>query len=446
VNLLARLSRLLSFDIWRANLDDEPTGWRWLVATARLLTVVSAGFNRHRFMTQAAALTFTTVFGLVPTLAVGFAMFKAFGGLDDAQALLLPWIVDYLAVGVQDQVAMRLEEMLRNIHGGAIGAVGSLFMFAAVVSLLNSIEDTFNDIWGVKQARGVVRRITGYWAVVTITPVLLIGGLSLPAMVRRIEPIAWTLEHTTWVAVVFSRLFPLLLICGGFALLYGLLTAARVPLRAAVIGGCVAGVSWMTAVSAYAAYAGQSAFYTTLYGPLATIPIFLFWIYLSWVIVLVGAQFAFASENIGSYRDAILDADTTPAQRELLALAVLAGIAQRFSGGGDAPTRAELHCELESSGRLVNQMIDELIEKGFVFESQDGNAISPAHDPRTVAVADVIAALRGSAVAKTMAPAVLADIAAAMDHAEAAAGAAWKEMTWADLADSLRAVPSAKPS
>lgn len=432
-------ARLRHLDIWRADLDSLPPLARWPINAARLLSVVAAGFRQHEFTTRAAALTFTTVFGLVPTLAVGFAMFKAFGGLDDAKDILLSRIVDYLAVGVREQVAERLEEMLQTIHGGAIGAVGSLFLFGAVASLLSSIEDTFNAIWGVKQARSLFRRMTGYWSVVTVTPVLLIAGLSLPAMLRRLDPIEWALAHATWATVLFAQLFPLLLICGGFALLYGFLTAAQVPVRAAIAGGCVGGAGWLVAVSAYTAYAGQSAFYTTVYGPLAAIPIFLFWLYVSWVIVLIGAQFAFAVENVGAYRDALLAEDATPAERELLALGAMACIAARFAAGEEAPKRGELRRTLRTSGRLLNQVLDELVDKGFLSEASDSGTLTPARDPRSVPVSQLLVALRGVVSREGATSGALGAVAASLVEAEAGGRAAWGDTTCHDLGQRIKA-------
>lgn len=436
-SLLRRLGALARFDIWRVELRRASMFTRACVTTARLCAVVAAGIREHQITSRAAALAFTTVFGLIPTLAVGFAMFQAFGGLEDAKSILLPRVVDYLAVGIREQVIERVDAMLDTIHGGAIGAVGSLFLFAAVVSLLSSIEDAFNQIWGVKQARGLVRRVTGYWAVVTVTPVLLIAGLSLPAMLQRVEPIEWSLAQAPWLAMLVARVLPLVLICGGFSLLYGSLTAARVPIRAALAGGCVGGSCWLAAVSAYASYAGQSDFYTTVYGPLAAIPVFLFWLYLSWVIVLLGALVAFATENVDTYRDAMLARDVTPAERELLALGILAAVAARFADGAPAPNRQELRRSLRASLRMINQTIEHLCAAGFLVEVDANEAVAPAHDPRQMKVADVVATLRGERGHQSSQNEALAPLAALRAHADSATRQAWGDVSCHDLGQHL---------
>jgi membrane protein len=431
----ARLHNALAVDLWQEDLQDAPVHRRAAVGAVRVAVLVVDGFRRHHLPTRAAALAFTTVFGLVPTLAVAFAMFKAFGGIDDAREVLLPYILDYLAVGVRDQVAARIEEMLATIHGGAIGAVGSLFVLGAVISLLSSIEDTFDQIWGVRRTRSYFQRVPVYFTVVTLTPVLLIGGLSLPAMLRRLTPVAWAIDHSGPLQVMFAGMLPLLLVWAGFSVLYGFMTSARVPWRAALAGGIVGGTVWSIAIWGYAAYAGTSAFYTTVYGPLAAVPVFLFWLYLSWTIVLVGAQIACAAASVVAYRDARLAADVGLAQRALLCLGVAAHVADRFIRTAEPATRASLQQELDASGRLVNEIVDEMIDKDLLQESAEDGVLLPARDPHSVTAADILRALAGPADAGNTT--ALGAIARRGARAAAAAEKAWEGVTCAELGEEL---------
>jgi len=431
----ARLHNALAVDLWQEDLRDAPVHRRAAVGVVRVAVLVVDGFQRHHLTTRAAALAFTTVFGLVPTLAVAFAMFKAFGGIDDAREVLLPYILDYLAVGVRDQVAARIEEMLATIHGGAIGAVGSLFVLGAVISLLSSIEDTFDQIWGVRRTRSYFQRVPVYFTVVTLTPVLLIGGLSLPAMLRRLSPVAWAIDHSGPLQVMFAGMLPLLLVWAGFSVLYAFMTSARVPWRAALAGGIAGGTVWSIAVWGYAAYAGHSAFYATVYGPLAAVPVFLFWLYLSWTIVLVGAQIACAAASVVAYRDARLAADVGLAQRALLCLGVAAHVADRFIRDTEPATRASLQQELDASGRLVNEIVDEMIDKDLLQESAEDGVLLPARDPHSLTAADVLRALAGPAAAGGTT--ALGAIARRGARAAAAAEKAWEGVTCAELGEEL---------
>lgn len=402
------------------------------VTLLRLLSAVLDGFQRHNLTTYAASLTFTTIFSLVPTLAVGFAMFQAFGGLDEAKALLLPRILDYLAVGVRDQFETRIDEMLRTIHGGAIGAVGSLFLFGAVASLLSSIEDAFNRIWSVHEHRSLLRRLSVYWTVVTITPVLLIGGLSLPSLLPQVGPLRRLLDSMGSVDFLVALMLPFVFVCSGFTIMYTFMTSARVPLRAALTGGVVAGVAWTAAVTAYTSYAGQTAFYTTVYGPLSAIPVFLFWLYLSWVIVLAGAQLSYAVARGSAYGDALQIAALSPTSREILALGVVAVVAQRFVTGSPAAGRAAIVAEVGSLAAAVEAALDRLLELGWLCESESGEVL-PAGDPHSTRVADLIAGLRGDATVPTS----LKPLAERHTAAEQAAREAWGETTCAELAANL---------
>lgn len=436
-SLSSRVKSAFDFDLWRTELSDASPAQRVAIAASRLGVLVVDGFNRHHLTTRAAALTFTTVFGLVPTLAVAFAMFKAFGGIEDAKQILLPRIVDYLAVGVREQVSARIDEMLSTIHGGAIGAVGSLFMFGAVVSLLSSIEDTFNQIWGVKKLRSYFQRVPVYFTVVMLTPVTVISALSLPAMVRSLAPVAWAIHHSGPLQLLFAKLLPLFLVWIGFAVLYTFMTSARVPLRAALTGGVAGGTLWLVAVWGYAAYAGRSEFYTTVYGPLAAVPVFLFWVYVSWVIVLIGAQIAYATANVASYRDAKIAADVGIAQRSLLALGIMAHTAALFLRSDVSATRTSLQGEIGTSGRLINELVDELIEKGFLHEAGEAGALVPARDPHRVTAADVLHALYGRVDPRGPGGTSLGSLAERFHKADAATDEAWSGTTVADLASEL---------
>lgn len=418
--------------LWQSDLSDAPLPRRVAVGAARVAVLVADGFLRHHLPTRAAALAYTTVFGLIPTLAVAFAMFQAFGGIDDAKQVLLPWVLDYLAVGVRDQVAERIEAMLATIHGGAIGAVGSLFVLGAVISLLGSIEDTFDQIWGVRRPRGRLQRIPVYFTVVMLTPVLLLAGLSLPAMLRSLAPVEWAIAHSGPLQLLVARMLPLLLVWSGFSVLYAFMTSARVPLRAALAGGVTGGTLWSLAVWGYAAWAGNSAFYSTVYGPLAAVPVFLFWLYLSWAIVLVGAQVACAAASVAAYRDARLAADVGLAQRALLCLGVAAHVSGRFLRNEEAATRVTLRERLATSGRLVDEIVDEMLGRDLLEESSDG-ALLPARDPHAMTAADVLRALVGPAEAE----AALAPIARRAARVSDAAEAAWEGVTCAELGEEM---------
>lgn len=388
-----RAVRLIERDIWKQDIDPSRPFRRGLLTVFRLGALVLNGFTQHNLTTRAAALTYTTVFALVPTLAVVLAMFKVVGGVDHATTVLLPYVTQYLAVGVRDDFAGRIQELLDNVSGGAIGAVGFLFLILASFSLLHGMEDVFDEIWGAKRSRGYLQRFVIYWFVLTITP-LIFFAVSVPSVLTQLEPLRWILDQTGTGEFFFTILLPLGFVCFAFGVMYSVLASARIPWRAAVIGGLFGGALWSAAVYGYAYYAQNSEFYSTVYGSLSAIPVFLLWLYLSWLIVLLGAQVAFASSNLSTYREELLAADASDAARELLALRISVEVAGRFERGEPPIRREDLPQALQASGRLVNRVVDDLIEVGCVVQVETGECIAPGRNPNDLTPAELLDLLR----------------------------------------------------
>jgi membrane protein len=431
-----RVRRFLRRDVWERDLRDSGPGARIVFTALRVAAVARRGFARHALSMRASALTYITVFSLVPTLAVAFAMFKAFGGLENAESVLLPKIMDYLAVGVRGEVQGKIREILANIHGGAIGATGLVFVIVAAVMLLGSIEDALDDIWGVQSQRSWLQRMTTYWAAVTVTPTLMVIAISIPAIASQLVPVTQTVERVRPVAVGISVVLPVVLVSAGFTLLYVFMTEARVRIGAAVAGGVTAGILWSIAAAGYSWYARTTVYYANVYGSLSAIPLFVFWIWLSWFIVLLGAVVGFAWQNLATYRQEILAPEASQAARELLALRIMVEAARRFRAATPPICADELPELLETSGRLVNETVDRLVAIGWLLAVGEGRTLVPYRDPTLLAVADLVRTWRGEGQdtiwrARDAATRRLE----ALQHDEASAvSRVWGDVTLADLA------------
>jgi membrane protein len=432
----ADLTRGISRQVWERDLASAPAWRRAGVMTARVLSLALRGWDRHEVLTRAAALTYVTVFGLVPTLAVALAMFKAFGGLEQAKDVLLPRILAYLAVGVHETVRLRIEDFIANIHGGALGGAGTVFLLLAVVSLLGGIEQAFNAIWEVARSRTFFQRVTTYWTITTVTPALLIAGLALPAAVRRLAPVDWVLAWTGGEEFLFGVLLPLLFVWAAFTLLYKFVPNTWVDTRAAVGGALVAGSLWIAAVWGYALYARQAVSYSNIYGSLAALPIFLLWIYVTWVIVLLGAEIAFAAQHVPTTPVAPSARPLSVEVQELLALRLMVAVARRFVAGEPAPTTADLGQETQAPPAPTQEAVERLRAAGLLVASEDDARLFPARDPERTSPADVLLALRrhGEQGAWTAEERVAAELGRWRRTMEEAVRGAWGGMSLADLA------------
>jgi hypothetical protein len=195
--LLTLLARLRHEVVGR-DLADAPLSERALILPVRVAILAGIGIFRHQILVFAAALTYISIVSLVPTLAVAFAMFKAFGGLEQAQRVLMPKLMAYVAVGSQAVVEAKVQEFVDNVQSGTIGSVGIVVLLFVVVFLLSAIEYAFNQIFESPRPRAFLHRVAAYWTLVTITPTALLIGVGMPATLKRFAPAAWTmLDGTT---------------------------------------------------------------------------------------------------------------------------------------------------------------------------------------------------------------------------------------------------------
>jgi membrane protein len=237
--------------------------------------------------------------------------------------------------------------------------------------------------------------------------------------------------------VFFGLLLPWLFVVVGFTVLYGLMVSKQIALRAAMVGGIVGGTLWFGAAHAYGWYAASTVYYANIYGSLAAIPIFVFWLYLCWLVVFIGAQAGFAWQNLDRYREEILSTAPSQVCREQIALRVVAEAARRFVQGEPAPTAAQLAAELGMSARAVNEAMGRLIALGVLTEVGDDQHIVLSHDPRLLSPPDVLHRLRaeGQRVVAREHDALMARIATHYERADDAADAAWKGLSFAELAE-----------
>jgi membrane protein len=390
---LSAAGHRIHYEIFERDLHTAPPLVIAAALPPRIGVQVWRGIWSHGLPMRAAALTYITLVSLVPTLAVGFAMFKAFGGLDQAKAVLLPRLLEYIAVGSQAMVQSGIEEVLTNLHGGALGGVATIVLLASVVFLLSGMEDAFNHIWEVTRPRSWMWRIAIFWTLVTVTPTLLALGLTLPATVARLAPIAFDPAELGALGVLVSLVLPLVLIWLGFALLYFFAPNARVSPNAAAVGAVIGGTLWWAAFHAYADFSGMAVAYSKVYGSLGTVFVFLFWLFLTWVIVLGGAEVAAAVQYV-PWTPTAEPREVSQATRELLALRVMAAVARRFRDGGPPPTVEDLRAEVHAPGLLTTDAVHQLVATDLLAEVGFSGRLVPLRDPARTSPADVLHALR----------------------------------------------------
>lgn len=358
------------------------------------LRMVLAGFAADQCLVRAAALAFSTVLAVVPFLAVAFSIAKGFGfqNSEFTRSLLFQ-----LTAGNKEAVAA-IVGYINNTGVKTLGTVGLLILFLTVVSLLAVIEKTFNTIWGVKATRGAWRRLSDFMAVILACPLLFIVAVSLTAFLHSGTVLHWVreVELVSAAYLTLLNILPWLATWTGLLFIYASIPNTRVRLAPAAAGALAAGVLWQLSLAALIRYQTFFAMnYNAIYGSLAQVPLFLVWMYVSWVIVLLGAEVSFSIQHRETFiQEARLAAYSFEDRHKLAALA-LGLLTRTFAAGGAPLVNDEVAQCLGAPVKLVNDVLYMLASAGIVakLDAPKGEAFTLARPPDTVRLLDVLAAL-----------------------------------------------------
>lgn len=405
----------------------DPANRRWwrrcLLHMGQILVLVVRGFFADGCMLRASALTFTTILSLVPLLALMFSVLKGLGVQNELEPLLLK----QLAVG-GGTVVTKIVEYINNTNVARLGTVGLIVLMITVLTLLSNIEKTFNRVWGVKETRPVLRRFTDYFSVVTIGPVFVVAAISMTSTVKSQQLVQMLMEqqYVGEALLMLFEILPFMVMWLVFAGLYLFMPNVKVRPRAALIGGVFGGTLWQVSQWGYLTFQVGVARYNAIYGTLAALPILMVWIYLSWMIVLLGLEMTYATQNLRNIRQDLRGDRINFASIEFIALTILLYVGHRFYLGRPAPTHDALARRLEVPSRLLRHILNELVRLGFLVASAEddkGTGYLPARALEKIDLHDVMRGLASdgsdySHLRKTPEREVVADIAKIMDDAE----------------------------
>ncbi len=355
----------IKYLLWEQNPADLSWLQRVLLRQIQTAALVIRDFGMNQCLLRASALTYYTMLSLVPLLALVFALLKSFG----VQNLLQPLIIEKLNVG-DGQVADMILSYINNTQVTQLGAVGLVFLIVAVVSLLTNIEKSFNYIWGVKTVRPLLRRFADYLSVILAGPVLIIGAISMTSSLASNSLVQKLMEmQGVGTLILYAFKFaPFVFMWLAFTGLYVFMSNIKVEWRAAFIGGVVGGTLWQLAQVGYVHFQVGVGRYNAIYGTMAALPIFMIWVYLSWLIVLFGLGVCYAKQNLRTSGRDLRGSEVSRNSFEQVALAILVTLADRFSRGEKPLSNEQLAKYLFVPPRLCRSIIGVLLKLGFVTE------------------------------------------------------------------------------
>jgi len=328
-----------------------------------IFTLAVKGFNEDNCLMRATALTFYSLFSVVPILALVFAISKGFGFDKTLQTQIKVNYAEYATV--LENAFVYADSMLSNAKGGLIAGMGIVLLLFSVMKLLINIENSFNQIWEIKKGRSLLRKVADYLTIMMVGPIFLIvaGGLtvSVQAHVGKIDMFPWFTK-------IMLELLAFLIVAGVFTFLYMVMPNTKVQFKSAFTAGVVAMILFELLQWGYVKFQIKASAMNAIYGGFAALPLFLIWVQYSWYIILFGAEIAFANQYYENYELEGEINKLSPRYKRSIALLIANKVAKRFYNGEKALSGRELAHELNLPLRLVNSIMNEFTQTGIFIE------------------------------------------------------------------------------
>ena len=376
--------------------------FRFPFDSSRLLSVlkiwISAGYRSIQaegLDYRATSLAYTTLLTIVPGLALIFSLLQTFG----VHRHLEPFLLQLLEP-LGDKASMltdRTLEFVEQINVGVLGFMGLFTLIYVSVSMLSKIENAFNHIWRVPQARNVFRRAGDYISVILLGPLFMFSAVGLTASLPGAEVLQQLGAHEPFATLFFlgGKLLSVLLVVVAFAFVYFYIPNTHVPWRAALFGGVIGGLSWKLGGVIFAHFIATSASYHAIYSGLAIVILFLIWLDLSWLILLLGGQAAmyFQHPYFLSGREGFHDLSSR--LQEGLGLSLMILISRRFIDRQPAWSIDQLAGQVLLPWVTVREALQVLSRAGLIEEThRDDESFLPARDIAGMTVIDVLHVMR----------------------------------------------------
>jgi membrane protein len=318
--------------VWSDMLQKYGLPGRIVISILRNAYAVLRDIFSGQLTLRAMSLVYSTLLSVVPLIAFSFSVLKGLGvheGLQEKLYTILEPLGDK-GVEITDQVV----GIVDNVNGSVLGSIGLAFFVYTAISMVQKIEGAFNYVWYVTKPRDFAKRLTEYMLVLLIGPLVVAIALGAIASIGNESIVQWFAQNSIFGPIfsATSKLTPYLLITGVFTFLYWYMPNTKVNLRSAIVGGLAGGIMWATLSMVFAAFIATSTKSNTqvIYAGFAIAITTLFWLYLNWLILLIGSQIAFYFQNPAYLRIGRREPRLSNAMRERVALNIMFLVGKEF--------------------------------------------------------------------------------------------------------------------
>jgi len=372
---LAAITNWLNTHIWETSLSSMHRWQAWLIQMLRIFIATARDIADGLPTLRAMGLVYTTLLSIVPLLAVSFSVLKGFGVHNQVEPLLLNLLEPLGEQGVE--ITDKIIGFVDNVNVRVLGSLSLVFLFYTVISLLTKIEQALNNTWRIQKSRGLIQRITEYTSIIMVGPVLIFAGIGLATTIST-SFVANTLESMEGYGTLIwllGKLTSFLLITGAITFIYILVPNERVKLKSAFTGAVVAALLWKLTGWLFSMFVAGSTKYSAIYSGFAVTIILMIWLYLSWLILLVGASVAFYHQHPErtSSRQQVLRLSAR--LREKIGLLVMLRVGQSFHQDSEKFTKQQLSKNLDIAAEALALVTRPLEKHGLLTESCDNSRV-----------------------------------------------------------------------
>ena len=342
---------------------------------------------------RAMSLVYTTLLSIVPLIAVSFSALKAFGVHRDIEPHLYGVLQPLGPKGAE--ITDYVMNLVNNVNSNVLGGIGFIFFIYTAISMVQKIEDSFNYVWYVSKPRSFATRLVEYSTVLIVGAIAV--GLSLKTLAEfSKDQLVVTIQENVALAPVFTvtdRLMPYLITISIFTFLYKFMPNTKVKLRSAVVGGVAAGFLWATTSIVFAAFLANSTNRQAIYASFAIAITALIWLYLNWLILLIGAQIAFYFQNPAYLRIGRREPRLSNEMRERVALNIMFLVGKEFRNPVLGVNLQSLSRTLRIPSITLAPIAIGLEASGLITTNEKENLL-PAREMARIALGDILAVVR----------------------------------------------------
>ena len=387
------LSEKIDAFVWSDTLTQYGLPGRVVATVLRYLYAVLRDVMSGQLTLRSMSLVYTTLLSIVPLLAFSFSVLKGLGVHKQLESRLFVVLEPLGEQGVD--ITNQLMTIVNNVNGNLLGAMGLAFLIYTAISMVQKIEESFNYVWYVTKPRNFARRLAEYMLVLLIGPLFIVIAIGMITLLQNESIVQYLVQNEALgpLIAVTSKLTPYLIVGAVFTFLYMYMPNTDVKLKSALVGGLAGGFLWATVGMIFAAFVVNSTRNDAIYASFAIGIITLIWLYLNWLVLLIGSQLAFYHQNPAYLRIGRRDPRLSNAMRERLALNIMFLVGKSFRDADKQIRMADLSTSL-SIPSITLAPITTGLEQGGLLSLTENEVLQPGREMTRISLNDILDVVR----------------------------------------------------